>query len=181
MRRLFACHHCSHSQLIKEQVPATQINVAAEVSLGNSFDSRSGALPSTTYTRSTPLTRAIPTRSIARVLVSSVSSFPKRNVMAFASWIRCVLRPHLRVSICSHFRECFVQSGSVSILYQSPLCQCSLTCCGLTRHHSLSSPLPHTHCSNRSSAPRPQRQYRTLHGRSPAKQRGKSGGEVRRK
>ena len=43
------------------------------------------------------------------------------------------------------------------------------------------SPLPHTHCSNRSSAPRPQRQYRTFHGRSPAKQRGENGGEIRRK
>ena len=32
MRRLFACHHCSHSQLLKEQVPATQMNVATEVS-----------------------------------------------------------------------------------------------------------------------------------------------------
>ena len=32
-------------------------------------------------------------------------------------------------------------------------------------------PLPHTHGSNRSSAPRPQRWYRTFHGRSPAKQR----------
>ena len=37
----------------------------------------------TTCTRSTPLTPAIPTGSIARVLVSSVSSSPKRMVMAF--------------------------------------------------------------------------------------------------
>ena len=40
--------------------------------------------PGTTYTRSTPLTPAIPTGSKARVLVSTVSSWPKRNVMAFA-------------------------------------------------------------------------------------------------
>ena len=32
MRRVFAFHHCSHSQLLKEQVPATQIDVASEVS-----------------------------------------------------------------------------------------------------------------------------------------------------
>ena len=43
------------------------------------------------------------------------------------------------------------------------------------------SPVSHTHCSNRSSAPRPQCKYRTFHGRSPAKQRGENGGEVRRK
>ena len=40
---------------------------------------------------------------MARVLISSVSLLPKRKVLAFASWIRCVLRPHLRVSIRSHF------------------------------------------------------------------------------
>ena len=73
----------------------------------NSFDNKSGAPPGTTYTRNTPLTPAIPTGSIARVLVSSVSSLPKRKVMAFASWIRCVLRPHLRGSICSHFSKVF--------------------------------------------------------------------------
>ena len=114
-------------------------------SLKTFFDSQTGAHPGTTFTRSTPLTPAIPTGRKARVLVSSVSSLPKRNVMAFASWIRCVLRHHLLVSICSHFRECFVQSGSVSILYQSHLCQCSLTCCGLTRsrQRKMSSPLHH--------------------------------------
>ena len=32
MRRVFAFHLCSHSQLLKEQVPATQIDVATEVS-----------------------------------------------------------------------------------------------------------------------------------------------------
>ena len=79
-------------------------------SLKNSFDSRSGAPPGTTYTRSAPLTPALPTGSIARVLVSSVSSLPKRNVMAFASWFRCVLRPHLRVSICSHFSRVFLSN-----------------------------------------------------------------------
>ena len=47
-------------------------------SLKNSFDCKSGAPPGTTYTRSTPLTPAIPTGSIA----SSVSSLPKRNAMA---------------------------------------------------------------------------------------------------
>ena len=88
---------------------------------------------------------AIPTGSIARVLVSSVSPLPKRKVTASANWIRCVLRPHLRVSICSHFRECFVQSGSASIPCQLFFCQCSLTCCGLSRSRQrmMSSPLHH--------------------------------------
>ena len=72
-------------------------------SLRNSFDNKSGAPPGITYTRSAPLTPAIPTGSLARVLVSSVSSLPKRQVMAFSSWTLCVLRPHLRVSIRSHF------------------------------------------------------------------------------
>ena len=63
--------------------------------------------PSTTYTRNTSLTPAIPTGNIARILVSSVPSLPKRKVMAFASCIRCILRPHLRVSICSHFSRVF--------------------------------------------------------------------------
>ena len=40
------------------------------VSLRNSFDNKSGAPPGTTSTRSTPLTPAIPTGSMARVLVS---------------------------------------------------------------------------------------------------------------
>ena len=77
----------------------SQINVAA--------DNTSGAPPGTTCTRSTPLTPAIPTGSMAGVLVSSVSSLPKRKVLAFSSWILCVLRPHLRVSICSHFSRVF--------------------------------------------------------------------------
>ena len=72
-------------------------------SLEKSFDNKSGAHPGTIYTRNTPLTPAIPTGNFARVLVSSISSLPKRKVMAFASWIRCVLRLHFRVSICSHF------------------------------------------------------------------------------
>ena len=71
--------------------------------LKKSFDNKSGAPPGTTSTRSTPLTPAFPTGSMARVLVSSVSSLPKRKVTAFASWTLCVLRPHLRVSIRSHF------------------------------------------------------------------------------
>ena len=62
-------------------------------SLKNSFDNKSGAPPGTTYTSNTPLTPAIPTGNIARVLFSSVSSLPRRKVMAFASWIRCVFRP----------------------------------------------------------------------------------------
>ena len=76
-------------------------------SLKNSFESKSGAPPGTSYTGNTPLTPAIPTGRIARVLVSIVSSLPKRKVMAFASWIRCELRPHLRVSICFHFSRVF--------------------------------------------------------------------------
>ena len=32
MRRVFAFDLCSHSQLLKEQVPATHIDVATEVS-----------------------------------------------------------------------------------------------------------------------------------------------------
>ena len=71
-------------------------------SFKNSSDSRSGAPPGTTYTRNIPLTPAIPTGSITRVQVSRVSSLPKRKVMVLASWIRCVLRSHLLVSICSH-------------------------------------------------------------------------------
>ena len=51
-------------------------------------------------------------------------------------------------SSCKHmftFFECFVQSGSVSTQYQSLLCQCSLTCCGLSRsrQRKMSSPLHH--------------------------------------
>ena len=46
-------------------------------SLRNSFDSRSGAPPGSTCTRSAPSAPAIPTGSMARVLVSSVSSLPK--------------------------------------------------------------------------------------------------------
>ena len=71
------------------------------------FDNKSGAPPGTTCTRSTPWTPAIPTGSMARVLVSSVSSLPNRKVLAFLSWILCVLRHHLRVSICSHFSRVF--------------------------------------------------------------------------
>ena len=79
----------------------------------------------------------IPKGWIARVLVSNVSSLPKRKVMAFASWIPCVLTLHLRVSICSHF--------SSVLASQSPLCHCSLTCCGLSRsgQRMMSSPLHH--------------------------------------
>ena len=72
-------------------------------SLRNFFDNKSGAPPATTWTRSIPLTPAIPTGSMARVLVSSVFSLPRRKVMAFSSWTLCVLRPDLRVSIRSHF------------------------------------------------------------------------------
>ena len=32
MRRLFACHHSSHSQFLEEQMSTSQVNVAAEVS-----------------------------------------------------------------------------------------------------------------------------------------------------
>ena len=67
----------------------------------------SGALPGTTCTRSTPLTPAIPTGNMARVLVSSVSSLPKRKVLAFLSGTLCVLRLHLRVSICSRISRVF--------------------------------------------------------------------------
>ena len=72
-------------------------------SLRNFCDIKSGAPPGTTYTHSIPLTPAIPTGSMTRVLVSSVSSSPKRKVMAFLSWTLCELRPHLRVSIRSFF------------------------------------------------------------------------------
>ena len=94
--------------------------------LRSSFDNKSGAPPCTTCTRSTPLTPAIPTGSMARVLVSSVSSSPKRKVLTFWSWTLCALKPHLRVSSCSHFSRVVCQSGSVSILCQSHLSQCSL-------------------------------------------------------
>ena len=110
-------------------------------SLKNSLDNKSGAPPGTTYTRSTPLTPAIPTGSIARVLVSSVSSLPKRNVMAFGSWIRCVLRLHLRVCVCSNFSRVFCPIRK----REHPVSICSLTCCGLTRSRQrmMSSPLHH--------------------------------------
>ena len=104
-------------------------------SLKSSFDNKSGA--------STPLTPAIPTRSMARALVYNVSSSPKRKVMAFSSWTLCVLRPHLRVSIRSHFLESTLSnSGSVSILCQSLLSHCNLGCCDLLRNRQrMSSPL----------------------------------------
>ena len=88
------------SQLTDAHVPGQRGNQGLQK---NSFDNKSGALPGTTYTRNTPLTLANPTGSTARDLVSSVSSLPKRKVMAFASWIRCVFRPHFRASIRSHF------------------------------------------------------------------------------
>ena len=72
-------------------------------SLRNFFDNKSGAPPATTWTRSIPLTPAFPTVSMARVLVSSVFSLPRRKVMAFSRWTLCVLRPDLCVSIRSHF------------------------------------------------------------------------------
>ena len=95
---------------------------------------KSGAPPSTTCTRSTPLTPAIPTGSMARVLLSSVSSLPKRKVMAFSSWILCVFRLHLCVSIVLNFRENAGQSRSVSILCQFHFSQCSLVCSDLLRN-----------------------------------------------
>ena len=92
MRRLFTFHHGSHSQLLKEQMPTTQINVPTEVSQ-KFFRQQERRSPKA------PHTHAIPTGSIASVLVSSVSSLPKQKVMAFASWIRCVFRPP---SSCGH-------------------------------------------------------------------------------
>ena len=89
--------------------------------LENSFDNKSGAPPGTTYTRNTPMTPAISTGCIARVLVSSVSSLPKRKVMAFASWIRCVFRPiFVRASVPTS-QEYLVQSRDEGILCRSPL------------------------------------------------------------
>ena len=89
--------------------------------------------PGTTYTRSTPLTPAIPTGSVARVLVSSVSSLPKRKVMAVSGWTHCVLRPHLRVSICSHFSRvlCTIRKREHP---QSLLSRCNLGCSDLLRN-----------------------------------------------
>ena len=102
------------------------------------------ALLQAPHTRNTPLTPAIPIGSIARVLVSSVLSLPKRKVMAFASWIRCVFRPNLRASIRSHFSRvpCPVKKRyhPVSI---TRLAKCYLTRCGLLRSRQTmtSSPL----------------------------------------
>ena len=80
--------------LLKEQVSATQINVATEVS--QKFFRQQERLSFSCNSN----------RSIARVLVFSVSSLPKRKVMAFASWICCVLRHHLRVKHLFPFFEC---------------------------------------------------------------------------
>ena len=103
-------------------------------SLRNSFDNKSGAPPGTTCPRSTPINPAISTGSMAKVLVSSVSSLPKRKVLAFLSWTLCTQGP----SSCEHLspllRECCVQSGSLSILCQSHLSQCSLVCSDLLRN-----------------------------------------------
>ena len=101
MRRLFVCHHCSHSNFSQHRCPRPR-SMWQPRSLRNSFDSKSGSL-----------SPAIPTGSIARFLVFSVSSLPKRKVMAFASWICCVLRHHLRVKHLFPFVRVFSVSPEV--------------------------------------------------------------------
>ena len=106
MRRLFSCHRGSHSQLLKEQTSTSQSQYGNRGLSNIHSTNKSGAPPGTTCTRSTPLTPAIPTRSMAIVLVSSVSSLLKRKVMALSSLIFCVLTPPL---FCEHLFP-FLQS-----------------------------------------------------------------------
>ena len=137
MRRLFACHHGSHSPFLKELMSTAQVNVAAEVSQEAVL-----APPGTTRTRSTPLTPAIPTGSMARVLV-----FQCLLVTNTESHGLLELDPRAQTpSSCEHpfpLREYSVQSRSVSILCQSLPSQRNLACCELLqrRQRIMFSPL----------------------------------------
>ena len=86
----------------KNRCPPPQVIAAAEVSL--EFLRQEERCVTRCRTRSAAMTPAIPTGSMARVLVSSVSSLPKRQVMAFSSWT--LLRAQAPSS-CEHPFPCF--------------------------------------------------------------------------
>ena len=107
---------------------------------------RAALSPGTTYTRNTPVTPAIQTGNVARVLVSSVSSLPKRKVAWPSQGGSAVCSDTIFVgAYVPTSQEYLVQSRNESILCQSLPCQCTLTCCGLlrSRQRMMSSPLHH--------------------------------------
>ena len=77
----------SHSQLLEEQVPTAKVNVATKVFQKKSFDNKSGALPGTTCTRSTPFGPSNSNREYDQSHGFQCSIVTKRKVMAFSSWI----------------------------------------------------------------------------------------------
>ena len=129
MRRLFACHHSSHSQFLKEQMSTTQINVTTEVFQKFFRQQERCSSRHHVYTQCS-IDTSNSNRGLAIVLVSSVPSLPKTE----KSWLfqtSCSTSP----TFCEHppptFRQYFVQSRSVSILCQSLPFQCDMACCGL--------------------------------------------------
>ena len=100
MRRLFTCHQGLESELHKEQKSTVQVSVAAEV-FQKFF--RQQERCSSRYHMHTQYSIDTCNSNTEYGQSSSVSSLPKRKVMAFSSWTLCVLKPHLRVSILYHF------------------------------------------------------------------------------
>ena len=132
MRRLFACHHCSHSRHLKEEVRATQINVATEVF---KIFFRQQEWCSSRYHIHTQC--SIDSCNSNREYCLSPGFQCPIVAKTECHGLRKLHPPSSEApSSCKHlfpFFECPVQSRSVSTMYQSPLCQRSLTCCGLTR------------------------------------------------
>ena len=133
MRRLFACHHSSHAQFLKEQMYTSQVNVASHVSQEllrqqercssrHNMQVQYSIDPSNSnreYGQSPGFQCLIVTKTEGR-------SRPSRAGPSACSGPIFVCVPT--------FREYFVQSRNVSILCQSLPSQCNLGCSDLLRN-----------------------------------------------